>query len=191
MEKGKKKRMFFFSVFLSIMAFTACTDNVDIDNQVLNPRDNVVTRSESDTIQYFTVCSYLYGEDITYYPSTIPSDNRAVVRIQFNRTNLRYPGDHAGIIEGRTFTFKYLPVGTSIGFSTFTAKVSIKGTDAVLVDIDSKINYALVEVYLPNAFEHPEFVTGSSTWPVYVYDDMGRFIGDENDLPKIRYDGRK
>lgn len=79
--------MFFFSVFLSIMAFTACTDNVDIDNQVLNPRDNVVTRSEVDTIQYFTVCSYLYGEDITYYPSTIPSDNRAVVRIQFNRTN--------------------------------------------------------------------------------------------------------
>lgn len=131
--------MFFFSVFLSIMAFTACTDNVDIDNQVLNPRDNVVTRSEVDTIQYFTVCSYLYGEDITYYPSTIPSDNRAVVRIQFNRTNLRYPGDHAGIIEGRTFTFKYLPVGTSIGFSTFTAKVSIKGTDAVLVDIDSKL----------------------------------------------------
>lgn len=47
--------MFFFSVFLSIMAFTACTDNVDIDNQVLNPRDNVVTRSEVDTIQYFTV----------------------------------------------------------------------------------------------------------------------------------------
>ena len=57
MEKGKKKRMFFFSVFLSIMAFTACTDNVDIDNQVLYPRDNVVTRSEVDTIQYFTFCS--------------------------------------------------------------------------------------------------------------------------------------
>lgn len=186
MENRTKMKILFLCTFISITAFIACTDDVDYQNF----NNAVTTRTYIDTTQYFTVSPYLYGEDITYYPTTIPADNKAMVRIQFNRTNLRYPGDHAGIIEGKTFTFRYLPVGTSTGFLTFTAKVGVNSKDAVLADMDSKINYALVEVYLPNAFEHPENVTGPSTWPVYVYDDMGRFIGDEENLPKVRYDGR-
>lgn len=186
MENRIKMKILFLCTFISITAFIACTDDVDYQNF----NNAVTTRTYIDTTQYFTVSPYPYGEDITYYPTTIPADNKAMVRIQFNRTNLRYPGDHAGIIEGKTFTFRYLPVGTSTGFLTFTAKVGVNSKDAVLADMDSKINYALVEVYLPNAFEHPENVTGPSTWPVYVYDDMGRFIGDEENLPKVRYDGR-
>lgn len=189
MRNRLKINVLFFAI-LSVVSFISCTDNSYMGNYSAESVE-VTTRLSVDTTQYFTVSPYLYGDNVTYYPTTIPSDNRAVVRIQFNRTNLRYPGDHAGIIEGRTFTFKYFPVGTQTGLLTFTAKVSAKGTDANLVDVDSKINYALVEVYLPNAFECPEIVTGPSMWPVYVYDEMGRFIGDENNLPCLNFDGRR